>query len=194
MAEVAARRVWFHRTMFVVVFLVLMLLALLPLTEYRSVTLNLLGLNLSIPPGSWAPPDFLLAVTCAWVVRRPDFVPVWVVAGMFLLADLIFLRPPGLWAACVVAGTEFLRSRAGGLRASNFTAEWLTVAILIIVVVVGYRMLLLAAVTPPPPLHLVLIQMVLTVAIYPVVAGLSHLFFGVRRVAPGEVDRLGHRL
>ena len=38
------------------------------------------------------------------------------------------------------------------------------------------------------------IQIILTVTLYPVVAGVAHMALGLRRPAQGEVDALGHRL
>jgi rod shape-determining protein MreD len=49
-----------------------------------------------------------------------------------LLADLLFLRPPGLWAAIVVLGHEFLRNREQGLRDMPFFVEWGLVASLLL--------------------------------------------------------------
>ncbi len=194
MVEVRPTRIWLRWVLFVALFVGLALAALLPLTTYQPIVLTIANSQLILPMGSFAPPDLLLALTCAWVVRRPDFVPVWVLAPLYLAADFVFLRPPGLWAAVVVIGAEVLRRRAGALRASTFTAEWLTVGLAILLMTLGYRFALALSLTDRPPLHLVVTQAVLTVAIYPLVAGLSHLFFGVRRVAPGEVDGLGHRL
>ena len=56
---------------------------------------------LPLGPGwvRWTGPDLLLALTFAWVLRRPDQAPVLLVAAVFLLADLLTLRPPGLRAA-----------------------------------------------------------------------------------------------
>lgn len=39
-----------------------------------------------------------------------------------------------------------------------------------------------------------LVQVFLTIALYPVIAGVAHLALGLRRPAQGEVDALGHRL
>jgi rod shape-determining protein MreD len=39
-----------------------------------------------------------------------------------------------------------------------------------------------------------LTQLILTIALYPIIAGVAHLALGLRRPAQGEVDSLGHRL
>lgn len=195
MAEVRATRLWLRRAVFVVLYLAIVLMMLLPIIDYTPWVVRLGGQEiLALDVSSGLITDLLLALTCAWVVRRPDFVPVWVVALLFLGTDLLFYRPPGLWAALVVIGTEVLRARAPGLRSQNFIAEWLTVTAVIIGLTLAYRLALLITFVPRDPLPLVLMQMSLTLIVYPLVAFASHLLFGVRRVAPGEVDELGHRL
>lgn len=145
-------------------------------------------------PSAWAPPDVLLAVAICWSARRPDFVPPLLLAAVFLLTDLLFQRPPGLWTALVILASEGMRRRAADLRSAPFTVEWLTAALAIVAVTLGYRLILAVTVTPQAPLALTMIQMTATVAVYPVVGLLSYLVFGIRRPSPGEVDSLGHRL
>ena len=41
---------------------------------------------------------------------------------------------------------------------------------------------------------LVLLQFVTTILAYPLIVLLSHLLFGVKRMAPGEIDKTGHRI
>lgn len=136
----------------------------------------------------------LLCVTLAWVARRPDFVPAVSVAVVFLLTDLLFQRPPGLFAALVVLATEMLRTRRSDLRNVPFALEWATVAFAIVAITGLDRLILALTMTPRAPLALDMIEMVLTVVIYPLVVLASHVFFRVRRPARGEVDSLGHRL
>ncbi|MCF7699235.1 rod shape-determining protein MreD [Loktanella sp. M215] len=156
------------------------------------VFIQLLPLDTS-PPG-FAGPDVLLALTLAWVARRPAYVPFGVVVAVFLLTDLLFQRPPGLWAALVVILTEAVRSRSRGLRNVPLALEWGTVTVGIVAITLANRLVLIVVMTPQAPLTLTLIQMVMTIAIYPVVVGVGHFFFGLTRPAPGQVDSRGHRL
>ncbi|MEL7116204.1 MAG: rod shape-determining protein MreD, partial [Pseudomonadota bacterium] len=79
---------------------------------------------LSVGPGRIPGPDLLICITLAWVLRRPHYVPVLLVAALFLMADILFMRPLGLYAALVVLAVEFLRARAGQTREQTFPAEW----------------------------------------------------------------------
>ena len=56
------------------------------------------------------------------------------------------------------------------------------------------RLALGLVMTPQAPLGLTLIQLILTIALYPAIGGLAQLLLGLRRPAQGEVDALGHRL
>ena len=59
-------------------------------------------------PGNVPGPDIILLIALAWIVMRPEYVPVLLLAAVCLLTDLLLLRPPGLWTALVVLAGEFL--------------------------------------------------------------------------------------
>ena len=148
----------------------------------------------SLEPGGWAWPDLLLVITVVWVARRPDYAPFVVIALIFLLTDLLFQRPPGLWAALVLIMTEVLRARRARLRNMPLAFEWGSVAVLIVAITLANRIVLAVVMLPQAPLGLTLIQMVMTILAYPLVALVAHLLLGVTRSAPGAVDSWGHRI
>lgn len=153
---------------------------------------NLLPLS-TLPP-SWAGPDLLVALIFAWSLRRPEFVPVLLIALVMFLADLLLQRPPGLMAFLVVLGAEQLKTRAVGLRDASFAGEWMAAGLVVIAVFLLNRVILALLMVEQAPLGLTLIQMVATVAAYPLVVLVSHLFFGVRKLAPGDDDAIGTRI
>lgn len=153
---------------------------------------NLLPLS-TLPP-TWAGPDLLIALTFAWALRRPEFVPVLLIALVMFLTDLLLQRPPGLMAFLVVLGAEQLKTRAVGLRDASFAGEWMAAGIVVIAVFVLNRVILTILLIDQAPLGLTLIQMVATIAFYPVVVLFSHMLFGVRRLAPGDDDAIGTRI
>lgn len=175
MAEGATTQVWIRRGVFLGLAVLVIIIQLLPL---------------NIQPARWAGPDVLLAITLVWVARRPEYLPVLVIAGVFLLADLLFQRAPGLWAALVVLLSEAIRKRSRDFRSMPVIAEWSTVAIGIVGITLLNRLVLGIVMTPQPPLGMVLIQMLSTIIIYPPVAIFAHWIFGIRRRTPGE---LGHK-
>ena len=172
-------RIWGMRLVYLGISLGILLLELLPLqTE----------------PRNFAGPDMILLLTFAFALRRPEYVPATVVALAILLADLLLQRPPGLMAALTVIVSETLRGRSEGLRTLPFTVEWLTAALAIFAVMIGYRFVLALFVIPQAPLLLALSQLLSTAVAYPLIVLGCVALFGMRRVAPGEVDNLGHRI
>ncbi|WP_116130804.1 rod shape-determining protein MreD [Tropicimonas sp. IMCC34043] len=179
MVDPITARTWSYRALYVLLILLISFFQLLPL---GAVT------------GKWAGPDLSLALTFAWVLRRPAYVPVPLIAGLFLFLDLLMQRPPGLDAALVVLGSEFLRARRHMSRSLPFTVEWALVTA-VLLALVGLNQLALAVVMlGPPPLGLALLRALVTAAAYPLVVALSHYVLGVRAAAPHEADALGSRL
>jgi rod shape-determining protein MreD len=172
-------RLWGMRAMFVFSAFVILFFHLLPLDP---------------APSHWAGPDIMVAVVLAWAVRRPDYVPIVLVAAVMLLADMLLQRPPGLWSVLVVCAAEWLKSRERRQRETAFALEWLTFASTLIVITMIYRTVMMVLILAPGALTLSLVQVVMTIAVYPLVVGVSHFLLGVRRAAPGDVDRLGRKI
>lgn len=153
--------------------------------------LHLLPLN--TPPDRWPFPDFLIALTFAWVLRRPDYVPTLLVAATMLMADLLLQRPPGLLAALVVLGSTYLRSAAPGMRDLGFVGEWTSVAAVITTIFLVNRIVLSVLSVEQTALAPVVIQMVLTILAYPVIVLLSQNVLGVRRMSSADASAVGTR-
>jgi rod shape-determining protein MreD len=179
MADAIATRRVVWRTVFVGLALLVAFVRLLPLGDGAG------GV-----PG----PDLLVALALAWAVRRPDYVPVLLLAALMLMADFLFMRPPGLWAAITVLGVEFLRNREAGFRDLPFPVEWGMVALLLLVMTLANGFVLLVLMVDQPTLGLTLLQLIATILSYPLVVAVTVFALGLRRVAPGEVDDRGHRL
>lgn len=179
MAETPTAQVWTGRITFILLSCLIIFIQLLPLDTR---------------PDIWPVPDFLLLIAIAWSARRPEMAPITFIALVTLLADLLFQRPPGLWAGLVVILCEMLRRRARQFRNTPILLEWLFVGLGIIAITLTYRLVLAIAVTPQAPLTLTIIQTVMTILLYPAIVGLAHVLFGISRPAPGQTDSLGHRL
>ncbi|WP_225027620.1 rod shape-determining protein MreD [Xinfangfangia pollutisoli] len=170
---------WGYRALFLGLALFLLFVRLLPLGNTA---------------GAFPGPDLLLCLSLAWMMRRPDFLPVWLLVAVFLTEDLILMRPPGLWCALVVLATEFLRARTALTRELNFLVEWLLAAGLMVAMLVAYRLVFLVTMLPQPPFGFAVVQVVWSVLAYPVVVGLSRLAFDLKKPATGEIDPQGRRL
>lgn len=179
MIDQSPLRLWSMRAAYLGLALAIILLQLMPL---------------EFTPRRFAPPDYLICLSFAWAVRRPEYVPAPAIALAILLADLLFQRPPGLLAVLVLGGAELLKRQMRGLRDQPFLMEWLSVAIVIVGVSLTYRLVAAIFLIPQAPLSLTAIQALGTVLVYPLVVLLSYAVLGLRKSAPGEVDTLGHRL
>lgn len=179
MADPLTLRLWVGRSSYLALAILAIFVRLLPL---------------GISPGDIPAPDLLLAATMAWVLRRPDQVPPLLIAGVFLTADMIFLRPPGLWTLLVLAAAEFLRARQSLVRELPLMLEWLMVSVLLLGAVLVESLVLSVFVVPRVALGVALLHMLVTLLAYPAVVAALWLVFGLRHTAPGEVDELGRRL
>ncbi|MFC3612360.1 rod shape-determining protein MreD [Lutimaribacter marinistellae] len=178
MANPSPSRLWVMRAAYLGLSLLILFFHLLPLDTV---------------PRHWAPPDLLIALTFAWAMRRPDFVPSAAIALVMLTADLLLHRPPGLLAALVVGGAAWLKADRAGLSEASFLGEWVSVGLVLIVIAIANRLLLGLTAVEQAPFWLTVIQLVLTIAVYPLVVLVSQLLFGVRRLAPSEAEAMGAR-
>ncbi len=179
MADRAGADVWIYRGTFVLIAVVLFFVRLLPLGSEA---------------GHWPGPDLLVGVILAWVMRRPDYLPVWLIAMVVLTEDMLLMRPPGLWTALVVIAAEFLRGRVALTRELNFAVEWLLAAALILGLLLAYRLIFAATLIPQPGFGFALVQAIGTVICYPVLVIFSQMVLNVHKPAMGEVDARGRKL
>lgn len=179
MAERIDSRTWFNRGVFALLAFVICVVQLVPL---------------GMEPSAWAGPDLLLAATLAWVARKPGFAPVTMIAAIFLMADFLFLRAPGLWAGLVVILTEVIRRQHREFRNMSLLVEWGTIAFGIVLITLANRLILAIVMAPQAPFGLTLVQMVATIAAYPAVVAVAYFCFRVTRAAPGETGKKGQLL
>ncbi|WP_374637092.1 rod shape-determining protein MreD [Paracoccus sp. (in: a-proteobacteria)] len=166
MIDPLRRQRMFGQALFILLFLMILFWRLVPLAPGRVL---------------WPGPDLSLCLAMVWVLRRPDQVPVLTIGLIFLVEDIMLLRPIGLWAAVMVMGTETARKREASWRELPFMVEWLRVAILMALMMAGYRFLMAMFFLPLPPLGQVIMQYIATIAAYPLVAGLAGWLFGLSR-------------
>lgn len=179
MAERWISALWMHRLIFLGVAFLLVFLKLLPLPDEAG------GL-----PG----PDLLMCLIFAWVMRRPEYLPVMMVAVVVFLEDMLLMRPPGLWTALMILASEFIRSRVALTRELNFGVEWLLVAGLMLALVLAQRLAHALAFLPQPALGFMLVQTGWSMLAYPVVVAVSRFGLDLHKPAMGELDAYGRRL
>ncbi len=171
-------RLWTMRALFIALGLAVLLGNLLPLQTL---------------PRGWAGPDLLLLFAMVWSVRRPEYVPIPLLAILFLLADFLLSRPPGLAAALMLMAAFDMQRRSVQLRDAGFITEWLRATLLIALILLSQRFVLALLLVDQPSLGLALLQSAITALCYPLAVLVSAALFGVRSTAPGDLDALGQR-
>jgi len=171
--------VWLHRLIFLGVALVLTFVRLLPLQTTA---------------GHLPGPDLLLCLIFAWMVRRPEYLSAFMIGVVVLAEDILLMRPPGLWTALVLIGAEFIRARSALTRELNFGVEWLLVAGVIFGVFFANRTILDMAFVNQPAFGFSLLQIIWSVAAYPVVVALSRYGLDLYKPAMGQIDSFGRRM
>lgn len=169
------RHVWAYRALFLGLCLAVIAYKLLPL-----------GLHDQGVPG----PDLLLALTLAWLLRQPAVVPIASILVVFLLADFLFQRPPGLWTLLVLVVSESLRQRRLTMTEFPFLVEWSAFAGAVMVMTLLERIVLWVLMVDQEPLGLSLAHGIVTAVIYPLVVAVSKFLFGLRKIGPAEAEAL----
>lgn len=139
-------------------------------------------------------PDLVMCVVFAWVLRRPDLLPVSLIVAAILLEDFLFQRPPGLWALLVLVGSEVIRRQAYRDREIPFLLEYGLVAATTTAMMVSERVLLAVTFVPQPSLGAHLLHLATTLAAYPVVVAISVFVLGIRPLAKDGPRIRGMRL
>lgn len=147
-------------------------------------------LPLEVGTGHWPGPDLLLCLAFAWVLRRPSYVPVLLIALVMLAADFLFMRPPGLWAALTLMGAEFLRSREPTSRDMPFPIEWLMVAGVLFAMVLIYRVTLTVFIVDRASLGQFLLGQLSTLIAYPFVVFFTATVCGIHKITAAEAEEM----
>ncbi|MEY3005517.1 MAG: hypothetical protein RLZZ491_2693 [Pseudomonadota bacterium] len=162
---------------------------------YRALFLGLCGavitvkmLPLSLDATGLPGPDLLLALTLAWLLRQPAVVPIGSIVLVFLLADILFQRPPGLWTLLVVGASESLRQRRLSMTEFTFFLEWSAFGGAVFALFFLERLGLWLLMVDLPPLGLVIAHAIVTAAVYPVVVAVSKFLFGLRKIGAAQAE------
>lgn len=102
------------------------------------------------------------------------------IAAAFLIADLLYQRPPGLWCALALGASEILRTRALVSRPLLFVMEWALVGLLVLAMVLGEWAVLGITMVAQPGLQYELWQAAVTIMVYPAMAWALRLA-GIRK-------------
>ncbi|GHA45644.1 hypothetical protein GCM10008927_08300 [Amylibacter ulvae] len=164
---------------------------------YFGVCMALIFLRLiplDLEPNKVGMPDFILCITAAIVIRKAIIAPYVLVGLVFLIADIMLSRPLGLGALIGVVGIEIVRNNRFSFREMFFLSELFLMAILFALMAFAQQLALSLVLADRLPLHSVLIQLVTTIACYPIVVFVISQMLRISKPAPGEFNAFGHKL
>ena len=142
-------------------------------------------------PSHFAGPDLLMAITLAWTIRRPEFVPTLLVAVVYLLADFLLQRPPGLLSLLVILGCKLIETQSIRLRTSSFTNEWIFIGCIITSIILLFWMVQALVGISQAPIKVNFVQITFTFLLSPLIVVISHLFFLIRKSRMPVEDIIG---
>lgn len=145
-------------------------------------------LPLDVGTGGFPPPDLILGFAFAWTVRRPDYLPILLVAAVQLISDMLTMGPPGVAPIFAILGLIALRSRRALLAEQGFAVEWGSVAVIMAFMLLGERVLLGIFFVQQVNFGLAAMGLLVTIAFYPVVVMISTLGFMIEWLKPGAID------
>ncbi|MCY4542013.1 MAG: hypothetical protein OXB95_06405 [Rhodobacteraceae bacterium] len=125
--------------------------------------------------GSFNFPNLVYCLICAWIIRSPRNAPALVVAALFLLLEVIYGLPPGLWTALMLVATELLRSVSPRLGSYSFVAEWAFVCLLFSLALLLYQLALLLTFAQAMTTVAMTKYIVSTALCYPLAAAIASL-------------------
>lgn len=136
-------------------------------------------------------PDLLFCLTAAFLMRRPRWAPVGLIVLVHLLADVLFLRPLGLWPAVVIVGYEFLRRQTNATTEVAVPLEVALVTGTFAAAVFANGLLHLIFAVSHPSFGATLLHICTTALAYPFVIAVVHFILRVRRAGARELDSDG---
>ena len=125
-------------------------------------------LPLQTTPQSWSGPNVLLVFFAALVIKRPEFTSSLLIAVVFLIEDFFLMRPPGLMSSLTVLGLYILKTKFQNQEETSLVFVWGNVAIcLTLILLICYFVLKLLFI-PSAGLRLTIMEITVTLAIYPI--------------------------
>ena len=137
-------------------------------------------LPLQTVPQTWSGPNVLLVFFATIVTKRPEFTSSFLVASIFLIEDFFLMRPPGLMSSLTVLGFYFLKRKIQYQEGNSLILGWGSVITCLTIILLLYYFISVLLFIPSAGFRLTLIELIVTLALYPVFS-----------VLIGSFDKLG---
>ena len=134
-------------------------------------------LPLQTTPQAWSGPNVLLVFFAAIVTKRPEFTSSVLVASIFLIEDFFLMRPPGLMSSLTVLGFYFLKRKFKYQEGNSLIFGWGIVTTCLTIILLLYYFISILLFIPSAGFRLTLMEIVVTLALYPVFSILIGSFY-----------------
>ena len=125
-------------------------------------------LPLQTTPQTWSGPNILLVFFAAIVTKRPEFISSFLIASIFLIEDFFLMRPPGLMSSLTVLGFYFLKRKFQYQEGNSLLFGWGSVTTCLTIILLLYYFISVLLFIPSAGFRLTLIELIVTLALYPV--------------------------
>ena len=131
----------------------------------------------NLEPDTIYGPDLIYCLMAAWIIRRPDFIPVYIIIITFGFYELIFGLPPGLWITMMLIVSEFLRTLSVWALRNSLLLEWLLVSCCFACALLLYQLILFLTFLTTASLIAIVSTLLLTIICYPFAVLVTNLIF-----------------
>ena len=147
-------------------------------------------LPLQTTPQTWSGPNILLVFFAAIVTKRPEFTSSFLIASIFLIEDFFLMRPPGLMSSLTVLGFYFLKRKFQYQEGNSLIFGWGSVTTCLTVILLLYYFISILLFIPSAGFRLTLIELIVTLALYPVFSVLIGSFY---KFDPADAKKITQR-
>ena len=147
-------------------------------------------LPLQTTPQAWSGPNVLLVFFAAIVTKRPEFTSSFLVASIFLIEDFFLMRPPGLMSSLTVLGFYFLKRKFQYQEGNSLLSGWGSVTTCLTIILLLYYFISILLFIPSAGFRLTLIELIVTLALYPVFSVLIGSFY---KFDPADAKKITQR-
>ncbi len=137
---------------------------------------------ISMVPNGMIWPQVMLMVSMALVIRNPVYVPFWLIGFLFLISDILLAHPMGLGAFIALLACEFLRRNRPAFVEMLFFGEWFSIGLILLAAGLLSRFLLVVTFAETTPWWAFMVQLSLSILVYPLVVGAISVMFKVSKV------------
>ena len=169
-------KIWNMRILFVLLFLLIIFIELLPV---------------SLLPQSTSAPNIMVIAALVLVMRKPQYLPFWLVGLTFLFSDFLLSKPLGMETFLILLSTQFVRRNHHWFHEMNFVLEWAIIALVLLTMVLVRELMFILTLSEGSSFFSWLRDLTLTILTYPLIVGCVNILFQAWKSDDNPITVLG---